>query len=131
MADPATAPDYPDRGAQRVSLARRGKVVARSLAATTDLDLDFGEDDELKGMLGRWIVIEVIGGELGYFWATRAQADEAPAVNPVLAAVSGATQCGRIPADRETPGFASVHYPVLRVVSGAAAVTIRIYDAET
>lgn len=126
---PSTAPDYPDRGAERVAFARRSKVIARDLLATTDVTFDFQLDDEFKKLLGRWIVIEVIGGEVGYFWESRDQFNDSPTL-PVLAARAGETQCGRIPADRETVGYASKHFPVLKFVSGAAAVVIRIYDAE-
>jgi hypothetical protein len=130
MANPTegTNPDYPDRGAQRVSLARFRKCAARDINTTT-VDLNFQTDDELRGMLGRWIEIE-LDQDAGYYFMSVAEATEFPSTNPSLAARSGDTRCGKFTANRPVQAYITPARPILRITTAATTVA-RLYDAET
>lgn len=125
---PSTAPDYPDRGAQRVSFTRSGRVHVVDIAATTVVDVDLAD---FPGFLGTWLDLTLTGGNAGYFFMTRAQADDTTPLNPDLAARTPAVgQCGELADGVVRPGWASAHNPVLRLIGGVAATVLRIENTQ-
>lgn len=130
MPEPTLADSLPNPESTfyKHGLTPSNRIVARAIGLTA-LSVD------LSAFVGRWVELKAEGaaGErLGYFtWRTDAVVGSVGEnAAPVIAAVTGATQCATIDVGERVRRFVVPGFTVLRVVSSVASVTLRVEQAE-